>query len=100
MTNLEIIQQLNELSLQINTLMAAALGNNELNLDIPIKNNNSNPNEITADNIGDVSEVDNFFLATELKDNSQISQKESPEGEEFEATNSNIKITIPEGEEM
>ena len=41
MTNLEIIQQLNELSLQINTLMAAALGNDELNLNILNKNNNS-----------------------------------------------------------
>ena len=100
MTNLEIIQQLNELSLQINTLMAAALGNDELDLNILNKNNNSNPNEITADNIGDISEVDNFFLATELKDNSQTSQVEGPEGEEFEATNSSIKTTIPEGEEM
>ena len=100
MTNLEIIQQLNELSLQINALMAAALGNDELNLNILNKNNNSNPNEITADNIGDLSEVDNFFLATELEGNSQIPQEEGPEGEEFEATDSNIKITIPEGEEI
>jgi predicted transcriptional regulator len=100
MTNLEIIQQLNELSFQINTLMAAALGNDELNLNILNKNNNSNPNKITADNIGDVSEVDNFFLATELKDNSQISQVEGPEGEELEGLNSNIQITIPEGEEI
>ena len=84
MTNLEIIQQLNELSLQINTLMAAALGNDELNLNILNKNNNLNPNEITADNIGDLSEVDNFFLATELKDSPQISQEEMPEGEKIE----------------
>ena len=98
MTNLEIIQQLNELSLQINTLMAAALGNDELNLNILNKNNNSNPNEITANNIGDINEVDNFFLATELKDNSQI-PNEKIEGEEVEEE-FKYQEYIPEGEEI
>ena len=96
MTNLEIIQQLNELSFQINTLMAAALGNGEVNLNT----STSNPNEITADNISDVSKVDNFFLATELKNNSQFPQEKMLEGEEFENLNSNIQVIIPEGEEL
>lgn len=98
MTNLEIIQQLNELSLQINTLIATALSNNELNLNIPIKDNNSNPNEITVDNINDVNEVNNFFFATELKENSSISNKKI-EGEEVEEE-FKYQEYIPEGEEI
>lgn len=98
MTNLEIIQQLNELSLQINTLMAAALGNDELNLNILNKNNNLNPNEITADNINDVNEVNNFFFATELKENFSI-PNEKIEGEEVEEE-FKYQEYIPEGEKI
>lgn len=93
MTNLEIIQQLNNLSLQINTLMTSALSNMDPNF------NSFNSNEITADNINNIGQVDNFFLAAELKENSLI-PVEKIEGEELEGLNSNIQITIPEGEEM
>jgi hypothetical protein len=99
MTNLEIIQQLNELSFQINTLMAAALGSDELKFNISKPNSNSN--EITADNIGDFSEVDNFFLATELKGESSIENNQKfEEGEELDVEETNNDKFFVEGEEL
>ena len=92
MTNLEIIQQLNNLSLQINTLMTSALSN------INPSFNSSNSNEITADNINDIGQVDDFFFATELKENSSI-PNEKIEGEEIEKE-FKYQEYMPEGEEI
>lgn len=91
MTNLEIIKELNQLSLQINNLIS-------LLSERPIIDNN----EITEDNINDGSTGEELFLGSELQDEQLFnSEPDTPGGEEFEDTlEPEQEIIVDDGEEL
>lgn len=92
MTNLEIIKELNQLSLQINNLIS-------LLSEQPVINDN----EITEDNINDETSAPEIFLGTEFQgeDNLFESDIEIPEGEPFEETAApGQEMIVDDGEEL
>lgn len=92
MTNLEIIKELNQLSLQINNLIS-------LLSEQPVIDDN----EITEDNINDDTSALENFLGSEFQgeDNLFRSDIEIPEGEAFEETAaSGQEIIVDDGEEL
>lgn len=92
MTNLEIIKELNQLSLQINNLIS-------LLSEQPVINDN----EITEDNINDATSVPEFFLGTEFQEENNLfeSDIEIPEGEPLEETATpGQEIIVDDGEEL
>lgn len=90
MTNLEIIKELNQLSLQINNLIS-------LLSEQPVINDN----EITEDNINDETSAPEIFLGSEFRgeDNLFESDIEIPEGELFEEEPGQ-EIIVDDGEEL
>ena len=92
MTNLEIIKELNQLSLQINNLIS-------LLSEQPVINDN----EITEDNINDETSASKIFLGSEFQgdDNLFIPGIEILEGEPFEDTAApGQEIIVDDGEEL
>lgn len=92
MTNLEIIKELNQLSLQINNLIS-------LLSEQPVINDN----EITEDNINDETSVPELFLGSEFQgeDNLFESDIKIPEGEPFEeAVTPGQEMIVDDGEEL
>ena len=90
MTNLEIIQQLNQLNLQINNLIS-------LLSEQPVINDN----EITEDNINDEISASEIFLGTEFQEEDNLfeSDIEIPEGEPFKEEPGQEMI-VDDGEEL
>lgn len=92
MTNLEIIQRLNQLNLQINNLIS-------LLSEQPVINNN----KITEDNINNETNISNFLLGSELQGENGLfeSNIEIPEGEPFEDTVApGQEMIVDDGEEL
>lgn len=91
MTNLEIIKQLNQLSLQINNLIS-------LLSEQPVINNN----EITEDNINDETSAPEIFLGSEFQGNNNLfeSDIEVPEGEPFVEEEPGQEMIVDDGEEL
>ena len=92
MTSLEIIKELNQLSLQINNLIS-------LLSEQPVINND----EITEDNINDETSTPEIFLGSEFQgeDNLFRSDIEIPKGEAFEETAvSGQEMIVDDGEEL
>ena len=91
MTNLEIIKELNQLSLQINNLIS-------LLSEQPVINDN----EITEDNINDEISAPEIFLGSEFQgdDNLFESNIEIPEGEAFVEEEPGQEIIVDDGEEL
>ena len=92
MTNLEIIQRLNQLNLQINNLIS-------LLSEQPVINDN----KITEDNINDETDIPEFFLGNELRgeDNLFEFDIEVPEGEPLEETaTTGQEMIVDDGEEL
>ena len=91
MTNLEIIKELNQLSLQINNLIS-------LLSEQPVINDN----EITEDNINDEISAPEIFLGSEFQgdDNLFESNIEIPEGETFVEEEPGQEIIVDDGEEL
>ena len=91
MTNLEIIKELNQLSLQINNLIS-------LLSEQPVINDN----EITEDNINDEISAPEIFLGSEFQgeDNLFESDIEIPEGEAFVEEEPGQEMIVDDGEEL
>lgn len=91
MTNLEIIQQLNQLNLQINNLIS-------LLSEQPVINDG----EITEDNINDETSAPELFLGSEFQgeDNLFGSDIEIPEGEAFIEEEPGQEMIVDDGEEL
>ena len=91
MTNLEIIKELNQLSLQINNLIS-------LLSEQPVINNNG----ITEDNINDETSTPEIFLGSEFQaeDNLFESDIEIPEGEAFVEEEPGQEMIVDDGEEL
>ena len=91
MTNLEIIKELNQLSLQINNLIS-------LLSEQPVVNNSG----ITGDNINDETSATEFFLGSEFQgeDNLFESDVEIPEGEVFIEEEPGQEMIVDDGEEL
>lgn len=91
MTNLEIIKELNQLSLQINNLIS-------LLSEQPVINDS----EITEDNINDETSVPKNFLGSEFQGNDNLfeSDVEIPEGEAFAEEEPGQEMIVDDGEEL
>ena len=91
MTNLEIIKELNQLSLQINNLIS-------LLSEQPVINDN----EITEDNINDEISAPEIFLGSEFQgeDNLFKTDIKVPEGEAFVEEESGQEMIVDDGEEL
>ena len=91
MTNLAIIKELNQLSLQINNLIS-------LLSEQPVINDS----EITEDNINDETSVPENFLGSEFQreDNLFGSDIEIPEGEPLVEEGSGQEMIVDDGEEL
>ena len=92
MTNLEIIKQLNQLSLQINNLIS-------LLSEQPVINNN----EITEDNINDETNAPELFLGSEFQGDDNLFEFniKIPEGELLKETAaSGQEMIVDDGEEL
>ena len=91
MTNLEIIKELNQLSLQINNLIS-------LLSEQPVINDS----EITEDNINDATSVPENFLGSELQENDNLfeSDVEIPKGEAFVEEEPGQEMIVDDGEEL
>ena len=91
MTNLEIIKQLNQLSLQINNLIS-------LLSEQPV----INENRITEDNINDETSAPELFLGSEFQgeDNLFGPDIEVPEGEAFVEEEPGQEMIVDDGEEL
>lgn len=91
MTNLEIIKELNQLSLQINNLIS-------LLSEQPVINDN----EITEDNINDEISAPEIFLGSEFQgeDNLFESDIKIPEGEAFVEEEPGQEMIVDDGEEL
>ena len=91
MTNLEIIKELNQLSLQINNLIS-------LLSEQPVINDG----EITEDNINDETSAPEFFLGSEFQgeDNLFGSDIKIPEGEAFVEEEPGQEMIVDDGEEL
>ena len=91
MTNLEIIKELNQLSLQINNLIS-------LLSEQPVINDN----EITEDNIDDETNAPEIFLGSEFQgeDNLFGSEIKIPEGEPLVEEESGQEMIVDDGEEL
>ena len=91
MTNLEIIKELNQLSLQINNLIS-------LLSEQPVINDG----EITEDNINDETSAPEIFLGSEFQgeDNLFESDIKIPEGEAFVEEESGQEMIVDDGEEL
>lgn len=91
MTNLEIIQRLNQLNLQINNLIS-------LLSEQPVINDN----EITEDNINDATNVPEFFLGTEFQEENNLFESDIkiPEGEPLIEEGPGQEMIVDDGEEL
>lgn len=92
MTNLEIIKELNQLSLQINNLIS-------LLSEQPVINDN----EITEDNINDETSAPEIFLGSEFQGNDNLFEFDIkiPEGEPLEETaEPGQEMIVDDGEEL
>ena len=91
MTNLEIIKELNQLSLQINNLIS-------LLSEQPVINDG----EITEDNINDETSAPEIFLGSEFQgeDNLFESDIKIPEGEVFVEEEPGQEMIVDDGEEL
>lgn len=91
MTNLEIIQRLNQLNLQINNLIS-------LLSEQPVVNDSG----ITEDNINDEISAPEIFLGTEFQgeDNLFESDIKIPEGEAFVEEEPGQEMIVDDGEEL
>ena len=92
MTNLEIIQQLNQLNLQINNLIS-------LLSEQPVINNSD---EITEDNINDETSALENFLGSEFQEEDNLfeSDIEILEGEAFVEEEPGQEMIVDDGEEL
>ena len=91
MTNLEIIKELNQLSLQINNLIS-------LLSEQPVINDS----EITEDNINDETSVLEIFLGSEFQEKGNLfkSDIKIPEGEAFVEEEPGQEMIVDDGEEL
>ena len=91
MTNLEIIKELNQLSLQINNLIS-------LLSEQPVISDN----EITEDNINDETSAPELFLGSEFQEEDNLfeSDVEIPEGEVFTEEEPGQEMIVDDGEEL
>ena len=92
MTNLEIIKELNQLSLQINNLIS-------LLSEQPVINDS----EITEDNINDdATSAPELFLGSEFQEEDNLfgSDIETPEGEAFVEEEPGQEMIVDDGEEL
>lgn len=91
MTNLEIIKELNQLSLQINNLIS-------LLSEQPVINDN----EITEDNINDEISAPEIFLGSEFQGEGNLFESDIkiPEGEAFVEEEPGQEMIVDDGEEL
>lgn len=91
MTNLEIIKELNQLSLQINNLIS-------LLSEQPVINDD----EITEDNINDETSVPELFLGSEFQEEDNLFESDIkiPEGEAFVEEGPGQEMIVDDGEEL
>lgn len=91
MTNLEIIQRLNQLNLQINNLIS-------LLSEQPVINDNG----ITEDNINEEISSPEIFLGTEFREEDNLFEFDIkiPEGEAFVEEEPGQEMIVDDGEEL